>query len=336
MRTIVAWTMTLAVAAGTSTTALAQQPQGTQAPAKRAVANPAARPAQPAAAPVDPNAEKILQENFLRARAEMNALLDEWEKQSKQITSLDVEFERVDKAQAWGDQYFKGRAMLKSPDLACLEFTKIKLDANRKPIMAVSKDGKPARAVDADPTERIVCTGKEVLQYTWDDRKIYVFPLDRQLRLKTLQQGPLPFLFNMKAAEAKQRYSMTLTNQNAKEYLIEIIPRMQIDQESFRLAFLWLSKETFLPNQLRLYPVGSKEYQQFKFVGDRNTIKPNVPMDKNFFVFRPIPGWKVVYNPGETDKAAPANPPQGAGAGVAAQPKRQAPQPAMGPANRPQ
>jgi TIGR03009 family protein len=336
MRTIVAWTMTLAVAAGTSSLALAQQTQGTQAAPKRAVANPAGQPAQPAAAPADPKALKTLEEKFIKARDEMNALLDKWESYSTKITSLDVEFERVDMAQKWGKQQFKGRAMFKSPDLACLEFTKIKLDQGGREIMTVGKDGKPAKATEPEPTERIVCTGKEVLQYTWDDRKIFVFPLDKQVRQKALQQGPLPFLFNMKAEDAKKRYAMTLVNQDAREYLIEIIPKEDIDKESFVQAFLWLSKETFLPNQLRLYPEGKKEYQQFKFVGERNTIKPNVPMNKDFFVFARIPGWKVIVNPGDPAQAGPANPPQGAGAGVAAQPKRQAAQPAMRPTSRPQ
>jgi TIGR03009 family protein len=334
MRTIVAWTMTLAVAAGTSATALAQQPQGTQAAPKRAVANPAGRPAQPAAAPADPKAEKALQDAFIKAREEMNALLDEWEKYSKKITSLDVEFERIDKAQAWGDQYFKGRAMFKSPDLACLEFTKIKLDAQGKPIMVTAKDGKPSKAVEAEPTERIVCTGKEVLQYTWDDRKIFVFPLDKQVRQKSLQQGPLPFLFNMRAADARQRYGMRIFKQNENEYLISIVPNEEIDKQSFSKAFLALNKKTFQPNKLWLYPNANQEVQVFEFTG----IQPNKAMDNTFFSpSTKIPGWKVIFNPGGNDNGKPAQGP-GANAGPRvgqAQPARPAPQPAMRPGTRP-
>jgi TIGR03009 family protein len=340
MRTIVAWTMTLAVGAWISGIAQAQQqqPQSIPPATKRAVAPPAAagKTAQPAAAPTDPNAVKVLQEAFIKAQAEMDTLLADWEKMSKKVYSLDVAFERIDRAKAWGDQYFQGRAMLKSPDLACLEFTKIKLDANGKPLMVTGRDGKPAKAVEAEPAERIVCTGKEVLQYFWDDRKVFVFPLDKQVRQKALQQGPLPFLFNMKADDAKKRYSMTLKKQSDKEYLIEIIPNLDIDKDSFSLAYLWLSKETYLPNQLWLYPVGKKERQEFRFTGDRNAIKPNVAMDSNFFAFTKIPGWKVILNPGEPGQGVLANPAQGAGAGVGAQPKRQAAQPAAGSTTRPQ
>ena len=62
----------------------------------------------------------------------------------------------------------------------------------------------------------------------------------------------------MKAAEARQRYGMTLLKQDDKEYLIGIVPNEEIDKESFSKAFLWLSKKTFLPNKLWLYPVGDE------------------------------------------------------------------------------
>ena len=54
----------------------------------------------------------------------MNVLLDLWEKQSKKIVSLNVSFDKVVTDEGFGEEYFRGRAMLQSPDLACLEFTK--------------------------------------------------------------------------------------------------------------------------------------------------------------------------------------------------------------------
>ena len=140
----------------------------------------------------------------------MNNLLDAWEARSQKVTSIDVGFERTDKlGKAWGDVYYQGRAMLKSPDLACLEFRKYKVDNDGKPIYKLDKNGKPLRPaepeLEVEPDERIVCTGREVLQYKWDEKVIYVWPLEKEVRQKALQQGPLPFLFNMRAADAKQR-----------------------------------------------------------------------------------------------------------------------------------
>ena len=55
----------------------------------------------------------------------------------------------------------KGRAVLQSPDLACLQFQKYKVDADGKPLFVTGKDGKPKMPnLEPEPSERIVCTGK--------------------------------------------------------------------------------------------------------------------------------------------------------------------------------
>ena len=324
MRTLIAWTMILALGAS----AEAQGP-GARKPA---AATPA-KPGQPATAPVDLAAERArIEAEAQNNRIELQRVLAEWEEKSKAITSLNVEFERIDRSPGWGDVYYQGRAMLQSPDLACLEFKKYKLDSKGKKLV-VTKDGKPTGQLEAQPFERIVCTGKEVLQYSWDEKKIFVFPLDKQQRQKALQQGPLPFLFNMKAAELKQRYSMTLLKQtNPDYYLIGIAPNERIDKDSFSKAFLWLNKKTYLPHQLWLFPIGEKERQEFVFAGGSNTIVPNSTLDPKFFLANRFEGWKVIDNP-----AGDAPAPKSKAAAAPSQPARKtATQPATRPATRPQ
>ena len=312
MRTLIAWTLTLALGAS----AWAQGPTTKKT-------NPPA-PAKAAPAPVDPKAEKARLE---ADRAEMDRVLAEWEDRSRQVTSLDVLFDRVDVSPGWGDQYYQGRAMLQSPDLACLQFQKYKLDPDGKPLFA-TKDGKKVPQLEPQPFERIVCTGNEVLQYSWDDKKIFIFPLDKQSRQKALQQGPLPFLFNMKAADLKRRYAMTLLKQDDKDYLIGITPQEKIDKESFSTAFLWLSKKTFLPDKLCLIPVGGKERQEFRFAGNSNTIMANTTLDGKFFLANRFEGWRVIDNPN-----ANGAPPEGKPVVAPAQPARK---PTARPTARPQ
>jgi TIGR03009 family protein len=313
VRTLIAWTLTLAIASSAWA-------QGNAPAVKKA--NPPANPK--AAAPLDPAAEKARLEAEAANRAEMEKVLVEWENRSKRISSLDVLFDRVDVSPGWGNHHYQGRAMLQSPDLACLQFQKYKLDANGKRVFVNGKDGKPVAQMEPEPFERIVCTGKEVLQYSWDDHKIFIFPLDKQARQKALQQGPLPFLFNMKAAECKKRYSMTLLKQNETDYLIGILPREEIDKDSFSQAFLWLSKKTYLPNQLWLYTNGEKERQEFKFAGDSNKIVANSPLNANFFLANRFEGWKVIDNP----NANGAPPAQGKAVVAPGQPPRRPANPA--------
>lgn len=301
MRTLITWSLILAVAGPVAQSARGQA----TTPGPRRGATPAA--SKPATPP-DPAAEKVRLEQEAKARAEMDRVLEKWEEKSKKVTSLDVQFDRVDRSVGWGDQYYRGRAMLQSPDHACLEFQKYKLDANGKPAYSASKDDRPVPQLEPQPTERIVCTGSEVLQYSYEDRKVFIYPLDKESRQKALQQGPLPFLFNMKAADARLRYTMILLKQDEKNFLIQILPKEKVDRESFSQAFLWLSKETYLPNQLYLYTVGEKEKQEFQFAGNSNTIQANAPMDGKMFSYRAIDGWKEVRNPGGNDAASPAGP----------------------------
>ena len=321
MRRLIAWTMTLA--AGASTVSIAHG-QTTKAPTAPKVAAPAAKPAQPAlkaaAAPLDPAAQKAKLADEAKKREEMNLLLAEWEKQSKKVTSLNVVFERVDRSVKWGDQVYQGQAMLKSPDLACLEFKKAIPDADGKPKTKTDSSGQKVIEVEKEPFQRIVCTGKEVLQYEFDEKAIYIYPLDKEARQKALQQGPLPFLFNMKAADAKKRYGMTLIDQDKEMYLIGIVPNEEIDKQSFNKAFVWLRKSDFLPSKLYLLPIGDKDKQEFRFT----LIAPNTTIrDEYFHPATNIPNWKINRNEPQTaSNAAPAP------AAAPAQPRRAAAQPA--------
>ena len=226
------------------------------------------------------------------------------------MKSLQVVFERIDKSIAWGDKVSQGMAMLRSPDLACLQFKHAVPDANGKPTLVLNASGQKEIKVEKEPYQRIVCTGKEVLQYEWDEQTVYVYPLDKEARQKALQQGPLPFLFNMKAAEARQRYDMTLLPKPdaPDDYYIKVIPREEIDKKDFKAAHVWLNKKTFLPSKLILSPVGDKEIQEFKFT----LINPNQPIDDKFFAMV-VPEkadksgkWKVIRNPdANTQPGAP-------------------------------
>ncbi|WP_435015313.1 outer-membrane lipoprotein carrier protein LolA [Tundrisphaera sp. TA3] len=312
MKTHIAWILALAAVAGAVAPASAQQapPARPARPQPAAGAGSGVRVAPAPTAKPDPVTEKLAQQAAAKLRQEMDQILVAWEKQSSQVKSLSVDFKRIDKSAAWGEEEFTGQAVLQSPDLACLNFKK-RTNPDAGP------DAKPIYEDD----ERIVSTGSEVLQYKWDTMQIYVYPLDKQAQQKTLQQGPLPFLFNMKADEARKRYDMALTNQSDKQYLIRIAPLYDIDRESFSKAFLWLNKTTFLPDQLWLVATNGKDYQDFRF----NNVATNQKIDPKFFQKIKLPGWKEVVNDGNEGRAAAA--PAAAPAGGKPAPGRGAIQP---------
>jgi TIGR03009 family protein len=275
MRRIVG-TLVIMVAAAPSAWGQAAPPRR-QAPA-------AGAPAQKAMAAKEPNP------------AEMDALLDRWAQQNGKLKTLTVSFDRVDISKVWGDKtYYKGSAYLQSPNLACLHFQKYDQPAGKQPIWS--------------DHERIVCTGEQVRQYDFKTKQIFVFPLDRDQRKRAIQEGPLPFLFNLNAREAKMRWGMTLMEQNETNYLIGITPRFDKDRDVFSKAFLQLSKTTFLPDRMLLVDTNGKDTQDYKF----SKVEPNQPINPQFFQALAVKGWKVVDNPepAQAAQADPARPPAG-------------------------
>lgn len=259
----------------------------TGAPAAAKPAAPAA--AKPAAPPIDPNGVR------------MQLLLAQWAKQSTQLRSLDVKIRRLDKSAKWDDETYEGRAMFKSPNQAWLDFQKV-----------VEKEGKKQLV----PHERIICTGKQVWQYRSDTHQIYVHELGVQQRQRALQEGPLPFLFNFQADEARKRYQMKLLTEDPKSYVISVLPLLPIDKEAFSAAWVELDKTMLLPTQIVLLDPEGKSKKFFQMSG----IKPNAPvMAENFQGQKLGPPWKVLYNKDEAQPAAGPVAPEAPRTGAAGQ-----------------
>lgn len=257
-----------------------------QAQPKKPVARPSA--ASPAAAAPAAN------------DARMRALLKAWEAKSAELKSLDVDISRLDTNPAWGDvEEYKGRAILKSPDRAWLNFEKVERDKPTKKLLKVI------------PHERIVCTGAEVWQYRSDTKQIFIFPLNKQDQKRALEEGPLPFLFNMKAAEAEARYLMSIVSENKDYYQISVTPRLKVDQEAFSKAFLQLRIPSYLPDRIYLVSPDGKSSKDFKLSNvKRNTV--GVEMEENF-KGKPLgKPWTIVRDP-VGDGPAGAKPQQGLG-----------------------
>lgn len=242
----------------------------------------------------------------------MDELLRLWARQSRKLKSLDVMIYRRDvdgRAVLGGEEHYQGTAKFESPNRAYIEFNLIKLDRKKKPVI----DPKTKRRM-TERYEIIKCTGKEVWQYKFDTKQIFVYPLSEEEQARALDEGPLPFLFNMNADDARNRYHMTLLpeKENAKVHLIEVTPKLAIDREDFGKALIELEKEYLLPTRIVLFApdrVGTREYFLSKHIAN-----PNPPIDPTYFRGVEIKekDWKVVRNPegdpGLNGKAAAAAP----------------------------
>ena len=91
---------------------------------------------------------------------------------------------RVDVSAAWEERLkFEGRAYFQSPNLASVEFWEVENE----------------EASRAHETREADLAHDRVLQYVFPTKQVFVHPLAGEQRKRALEEGPLPFLFNMKA-----------------------------------------------------------------------------------------------------------------------------------------
>ncbi len=125
------------------------------------------------------------------------------------MKTLDVWLDRIDKNPQWDEEiHYEGRAVFKSPQLAYLDFKKIKTKRDAQGKLVPLADPKDPKKPWSTPQETIICGATEVWQYLYPVKQIFVYPLAKEQRQRALDEGPLPFLFNMKAKEANARYKM--------------------------------------------------------------------------------------------------------------------------------
>lgn len=235
------------VLVGTIGAGLPAVSEAQQAPSPRPAAPSAAgtAPAQAAATRPAPDPRR------------MSELLVDWEARSKTTKTLYAKFTREDVIDDWDEKtQYDGAAFLQSPNLAYLNFEKL------------GADGKKTF------NERIVCTGDRVYQFLADSKQVHMYALSQEDRLKAMEEGPLPFLFNMNAADANKRYRMQLIEENAELALIAIYPLQDVDREAFSRAYVWLNKSTFLPSKIQLMdPSNQKNSKTFRFSDVRRNIE---------------------------------------------------------------
>ena len=232
---------------------------------------------------------------------EMEEILKLWEKKSVEIETLSADFERIDVNRLFKTRtLFRGQAVLKSPNLACLHYMKYD---------PAKKDPKNPKA-GWSFFERVVCSGDEVYDYSADTKTVSIFPMPKDQTRRAIEEGPLRFLFNMRVAEVKRRYIMDLTGKTDAAYEIRVIPLLKEDKQAFSQAYILLNKKTFLPDAMLLYsPEGKGNTQEYSF----KTVLKNKKVDEKFFQFQEYPGYKKIVNPVNDDPANAVKRPAGIG-----------------------
>lgn len=213
---------------------------------------------------------------------ELEKVLKDWELRTSKIKSMsgsftrfkyDFTFEVVKQAE--------GNFNYEAPDKGNYELRGVKVAAGQ-----IQKVKNIPMAVKSDEPERWVCTGKEVIRID-DKAKTYekvIIPPESQGQ--NIIDGPLPFLFGMKADRAKQRYrDFKLLRNDETEIRLELRSFDKTDTRNWDKAIIQIDPKTFSPKAVKLIDTtGAESVHVFKDIVtnkgpgifDKDPFKPNL------------------------------------------------------------
>ena len=202
-----------------------------------------------------------------RLSPQMLNLLKVWESKTSEIETLQGVFRRYEYDSVFmTEKRAVGRYWFGSPDKARMDFQPdpevIKaLEKNPNEKLVHNFEGK-SYAVEAEKTTSWICTGKEILEIDHEQKQYSKMEIPAQYQGQRITDGPMPFLFGMKADSVTKRYKMAFGSMHKPGERIHIIayPIVPALRREFQKAELLLDPETFLPQAVRLLdPSGNKK-----------------------------------------------------------------------------
>ena len=232
----------------------------------------AAQNAAPTAAPAPPpNPERL------------DALLKAWEERMTSLESFSTRTTCTEVHQLTKKTItLVGEAAFMKPSMARIDLT--------------DQDEVGKKDTEKTNFQRLFCNGQYIYEYSPRDKLIVIHDIPKNNPAE--DNMILSFLRGMKAAAAKQRFDMTLTKETEWYAYLLISPKSPSDKQEFTAAQLtiWLKNPnpqgqpnlTMMPCRLWYRQPNGKEVT-YMF----SDMQPNARLDKESFVPRQIPGYRV-------------------------------------------
>lgn len=257
--------------------------------------NPARLP-RPAAEPL----------RIQKVSPELEKILKDWEQKTAKIEKLqgDTRYREFDKTFAV-EYRAEGKFAFEAPDRGNYELRPVKI--NKGDASSLKDEQGEAYKLTPKAAERWVCTGAEILKIDEAQKTYEVVEIPEERRGDRIIEAPLPFLFGMKAEQAKQRYQIELGKETDQDIVLQLRPNWSGDAANWSKATVIISKTNYLPREVRLIAPGGTSMRIHTF----ENIKVN---SDNIFrslfgddPFKPkLRNYKVVVNDG-----LPPEPPTG-------------------------
>jgi len=178
---------------------------------------------------------------------ELDKVLRDWEKKTSLFHKIVGEFEVIKYEPTFQvEKRAAGKFAHEAPDKGSYEKKEVVIAPGQQP-------GKKGFKLQSDDPERWVCTGKEVIKINDKDKTYEKMPIPPAAQGENIIEGPLPFLFGMKADRAKKRYKLKLLKKNEAEIWLEVIPKTAQDSSNWDKAVVIIDAKEFVPTAVRLY-----------------------------------------------------------------------------------
>ena len=209
--------------------------------------------------PTRPQARPLHQQQHLPA--ELERILSDWAIASREIEKLEGEHHRVVYDTVFSvERWAEGQFFYESPDKGRIDIEPARTTretGNRR-----DQNGEPFR-VKADKQEKWISDGRNIIQIDEENQQADVFQIPPRAQGQNIMNGPLPFLFGMPPAIAKQRYQLSLhtkVHEGIERIKIRAIPMWQQDIANWSEAWIMLDLKTYLPTHVKLVdPTGNTE-----------------------------------------------------------------------------
>ncbi|MGE5192081.1 MAG: hypothetical protein ACM3U2_06220 [Deltaproteobacteria bacterium] len=228
---------------------------------------------------------------------ELEKVLKDWEFHTSQFKTMAGEFSRFKYDKTFEvEKRAEGKFTYEAPDKGSYQLwgAKIEKGAVSKKL---DKGGNPF-ALKPDDSDRWICNGKKVVKIDDKEKTYEEVAIPPESQGQNIIDGPLPFLFGMKAEKAKLRYKLELTKNDGSEIRLEVLPRRKEDAANWSKATVIIDAKTYKPRAVKLVdPTGAESVHVFSkvVVNERKGFFDKDPFKPNLW------GYKLVISP-ETAK----------------------------------
>lgn len=237
----------------------------------------------------------------------LKRILEIWEWHGSRTTKLEGKHQRIIYDNTFNVMKLaKGEFYHEAPDKGRIDIQAVKVDP---PPKNTKKIGSKTFTMQSDTPEAWICDGAQITMVNLSRKEYQKVTIPPANRGQNIVDGPLPFLFGMKAEQAVKRYTLSLGKQNnPQKGVVHVValPLWKQDAQQWSKAEVILNSKDFLPIAIQLTHPDGKDITVYKFIDVKRNETRGVfalwkrdPFDPNLSSFKELKA--IASQPGDAN-----------------------------------